>query len=268
MTSDIHLDIFGRMLLAIDIGNTNTVVGAYDDSNLINHFRVTSNHNLTVDECGFFVTGLMEKLNVEPSQIKRVVIASVVPHLTPIYRKMSEKYLSVPPLVVSSKIKLPIKLAYDDPTEVGADRIANAVAAFDKFGGPIVIVDFGTAITFDVIDKNGVYLGGVIAPGPETSGAELARRAARLFEVNIEQPSKVIGTSTTNSIKSGLFYGTIGQVDTITELILKELGMEARVITTGGLARDFAAHSRFIQSSHPALTLDGLKIIADYQSHD
>ena len=254
------------MLLAIDIGNTNTVVGAYDDSTLINHFRVTSDHQLTIDECGFFVTGLLERLHLQCSQIERVVIASVVPRLTPVYEKMSEKYLSVTPLVITHEIKLPITIGYENPAAVGADRIANAVAAYVNFGGPIIVVDYGTATTFDVINAEGVYLGGVIAPGPETSGAELARKAAKLFEVNIQKPERVIGRNTAESIKSGLFYGTIGMVDSIIQLIFDELGSPARVIATGGLATEFARDSRFIESSNPSLTLDGLKIIADFQS--
>lgn len=265
LTQNGFVDIFDYMLLAIDIGNSNTVVGVYGDSDLINHFRVASNHQLTVDECGFFVTGLLKKLDVEPSHIDRVVIASVVPRLTTVFEKMSQKYLSASPLIVSSETRLPIRIAYDDPSAVGADRIANAVAAFVKFGGPIIIVDFGTATTFDVVDENAVYLGGIIAPGPETSGLELARRAAKLFEVSVESPGEVIGRNTSDSIKSGLFYGTIGMVDAMVQRIFDELGQSTRVIATGGLASDFSEHSRFIESAEPALTLEGLKIIADYQ---
>jgi type III pantothenate kinase len=234
------------MLLAIDIGNTNTVVGAYDNGRLIDHFRVASNRDLTVDECGFFVTGLLEKMRIEPAQVDRVIIASVVPRLTPVFEKMFQKYLSVTPLIVSSDTKLPIEIGYDDPKAVGADRIANAVAAYTSFGGPIIVVDYGTA-------------------GPETGGVELARKAARLFEVVIEKPDRVIGRSTAESIKSGLFHGTIGQVDTIIQLIHDELGYPARVIATGGLANDFVEYSRFIESSNPTLTLEGLKMIADFQ---
>ncbi len=254
------------MLLAIDIGNTDTVIGVYDDNRLVDHFRVASNHTLTVDECGFFVTGLLEKLDVKISQLNRVVIASVVPRLKPVYERMSDKYLSIIPLVVSSEIKLPIKIGYDNPKAVGADRIANAVAAYSNFGGPIIVVDFGTATTFDVIDENGVYLGGVITPGPETSSRELVKRAAQLFEVNIERPKNIIGRNTADSIKSGLFYGTVGLVDSIIERIRNELGHDARVIATGGLAADFSADSRFIESVNNILTLEGLKIIADFQT--
>jgi len=254
------------MLLAIDIGNSNTVVGAFDDSNLINHFRLASNHGFTVDECGFFVLGLLEKLELKPAQVDRVIIASVVPRLTPVFQGMSQKYLSVEPIIVSSKIKLPIKIAYEDPSAVGADRIANAVAGFSKFGGPIIIVDFGTTTNFDVINDLGSYLGGAIAPGPETSAQELASRAARLFEVTVEKPKSVVGRNTANSIKSGLFFGTIGQVDHIIKLLRDELGGAARVIATGGLAEQFIPYCRYIESAHPVLTLEGLKIIADLQT--
>jgi type III pantothenate kinase len=253
------------MLLAIDIGNTDTVVGVYDNSRIINHFRVASNHSLTVDECGFFATGLLERMNVNISDINRIIICSVVPKLTPIYERMSVKYFRSEPLLVSSNIKLPITIAYDDPSAVGADRIANAVAAYEKFGGPIIVVDFGTTINFDVVTKDGVYLGGAIAPGPELSARQLAVKAARLFEVRIEKPTHAIGKSTAESIKSGLFYGTIGQVDTIIRLIIKELGVTPKVIGTGGLAADFEKYSEFIEAIYPTLTLDGLKIVADFQ---
>nr|MBN2278454.1 type III pantothenate kinase [candidate division Zixibacteria bacterium] len=251
------------MLLALDIGNSNTVAGVFDGNRLLDHFRLTSNLKMTVDECGFFVLGLLDKLKIVPDQIDRVIIASVVPRLTPVYRKMAGKYLNCEAIMVSADLKLPIKIGYDNPAAVGADRIANAVAGFAKFGGPIIIVDYGTTTNFDVVTADGVYLGGAIAPGPETSAEELARRAARLFEVTIEPPRTVIGRNTADSIKSGLFYGTIGQVDRLVELIIKELGGKARVIATGGLAAEFSGYSKYIESTHPELTLEGLKIIAD-----
>ncbi|UCD17811.1 MAG: type III pantothenate kinase [Candidatus Zixiibacteriota bacterium] len=254
------------MLLAVDIGNTNTVVGVYDNERLCDYFRMASQHAITDDECGFFLIGLLQRMKVNAADIDRVVIASVVPKLTPIYERMSEKYFSVTPLVVSSKIRLPIKIAYEDPTAVGADRIANASAAFVKYGGPIIIVDYGTAITFDVITGDGVYWGGVIAPGPQTAGGELAGKAARLFEVRVEKPDRIIGRSTAESLKSGLFYGTIGLVDAIISLIRNELNQDARVIATGGLVGEFAEYSDYIETCFPALTLEGLKIIADFQS--
>jgi len=253
------------MLVAVDIGNTDTVVGVFDDGRLINHFRIASNHNLTVDECGFFITGLLDRLKVKASDIRRIILASVVPRLTPVYNQMVQKYFGLEPLIVSSKIRLPVKIAYDDPTQVGADRIANAAAGYQLFGGPLVIVDFGTTVNFDVVNKEGVYLGGAIAPGPETSAIELAKRAARLFEVRIEKPDRAIGRSTAESIKSGLFHGTIGQIENIIESISQELGQKPRVIATGGLASEFEGRIKIIESIHPTLTLEGLKIIADFQ---
>ena len=254
------------MLLTIDIGNTNTVAGVFDNGKLIDLFRVASNHSLTADECGFFVTGLLERMNIKSSDLDRVCIGSVVPSLTPIYEKMSEKYFKIEALIVSAAIKLPIKVVYENPMAVGADRIANSVAAFDKFGGPIIIVDFGTTINFDVVTSDGQYLGGAIAPGPEMSASQLAAKAARLFEVRIEKPEHAIGKNTAESIKSGLFYGTVGQVDKIIDNIIEELGAKPKVIGTGGLASDFHNHSKYIESIHPALTLEGLKIISDYQT--
>ncbi|MCX6827378.1 MAG: type III pantothenate kinase [candidate division Zixibacteria bacterium] len=254
------------MLMAIDIGNTNTVVGVFDGIRLINHFRVASNHSFTIDECGFIITGLLERLNIDKDKIDQVAVASVVPSLTPIFEKMLNRYFQITPLIISSKLKLPIKIVYHDPTAVGADRIANAVAGFSRVNGAVIIVDFGTSTNFDVVTDNGSFVGGVIAPGPRTSGLELARKAARLFEVRLEKPERVIGRSTAESIKSGLFYGAIGQVDLIVQLILDELGFSAKVIATGGLAEDFAPHSRFIESIYPTLTLDGLRLITDYQT--
>jgi len=253
------------MLLAIDIGNTDTVIGIFDGKKLLDHFRIASRDNLTVDECGFFITGIIERFNGK-AKIDRIVMASVVPRLTPVYLKMWKKYIGVEPIVVGHEIKLPIKIGYDNPAAVGADRIANAVGGFVTFGGPIVIVDFGTTTNFDVVDGAGVYLGGVLAPGPVTSGAELAKRAAKLFEVGVEAPPTVIGRNTADSIKAGLFYGTVGQVDYLVELIARELEAKPKVIATGGLASEFAKYSRYIEETYPTLTLDGLRIIADYQS--
>ncbi len=250
------------MLLAIDIGNTDTVVGVFDDKHLLGHFRVASRDNLTLDECGLFITGLLERMKIPPERISRVIIASVVPRLTPTYQGMAQKYFGVEALIVSHKLKLPITIAYDDPSEVGADRIANTAAGFTKFGGPLIVVDFGTATTFDVIDKNGRYLGGVITPGPVTSGAELARKAARLFEVDFTRPDKVIGTNTVNSIRAGLFFGTIGQVEFLIRKIAEELGEKPQVIATGGLAGEFEKNSAPFSGNYPTLTLEGLQIIA------
>jgi len=253
------------VLLAIDIGNTDTVVGVFDGEKLKNSFRVASKLNFTVDESGFLVTGLLERMGIASDDIDRVVMASVVPGLTPIFERMCSKYVGCDPLVVSSKVKLPIKLGYDDPREMGADRIADAVAAFVKFGGPVILVDYGTATTFNVVTAEGVYVGGVIAPGIKTAGAGLAEKAARLFEVRIEKPDRIIGKTTAESIKSGMFYGTIGQVDAILDLIMQEMGQKPKIIATGGLSSEFAPHSKYIEQVFPELTLEGLRIIANSQ---
>ena len=210
------------MLLAIDIGNTNTVVGVYHDGTLKDSFRVTSQQRVTSDEAGFFISGLLERMKIAPDQIDKVVIGSVVPPLTSVFEESARKYFGCLPVIVTARIKLPVKIEIDKPDEVGADRIANASGAYDKFGGPAIVVDFGTATTFDIVSKEGAYIGGVIIPGPETSMAELARKAARLFEIRIEPPDSVVGKSTAGALKSGLFFGTVGQVDYIIERIIEE----------------------------------------------
>lgn len=252
------------MLLAIDIGNTNTVVGVYEGGSLADSFRVTSQHNMTADEAGFSLTGLLQRMQITSDQIDKVVIGSVVPPLTAVFEETSRKYFGCTPVIVSAHIKLPVTIEIDKPDEVGADRIANAAAAFDKFGGPVIVVDFGTATTFDVVNNSGAYVGGVIIPGPETSMAELARKAARLFEIRIEPPDRVVGKSTAGALKSGLFFGTVGQVDYIIEKILEETKFESCVVlATGGLASGIEEHSRHIKQVEPNLTLDGLHLIAE-----
>jgi type III pantothenate kinase len=252
------------MQLAVDIGNTNTVVGVYKGETLKDHFRVSSNRNMTSDEAGFFITGLLERMKIPNEEIEKIVVASVVPTLTPVIERTSKKFFSCIPIFVTSHSKLPIKITIDQPDQLGADRIANGVAGFTKFGGPIVIVDFGTTTNFDVVDGNGNYLGGVLIPGPETSMTELAKKAARLFEVRIEPPDRVIGRSTAGALKSGLFYGTIGQVDYLVDMIIAEAGFtNARVVATGGLAAGIEKYSRHIKLIEPTLTLEGIRLIGE-----
>lgn len=254
------------MLLAVDIGNTHTVAGVFEGMTLKSSFRVSSVRPMTADEAGFSMTGLLERMDVAREKIDRVVIGSVVPSLTSVFESASTRYFRCSPVIVSAKIKLPIRIEIDLPNQVGADRIANSVAGFDKFGGPVIVVDFGTATTFDVVNSKGAYIGGVIIPGPETSMAELARRAARLFEVPFEQPSSVVGRSTTDALKSGLFFGTVGQVDYILDKILKETGFsDPSIVATGGLTNSIHKHSRYIRVVEPNLTLEGLRLISDYQ---
>ncbi|MDH4223645.1 MAG: type III pantothenate kinase [candidate division Zixibacteria bacterium] len=247
------------MLICIDIGNTNTVIGIFIKNILRNYYRVFSNHFLTVDECGILIRQLVGEIKTE--KIEGVIIASVVPALTSVYREMSQKYLNSEPVIVSSKLPLGIKILYDDPQQVGADRIANAIAAFELYGGPVIVVDLGTATTFDVISEKGEYLGGAISPGIETSSANLFQRTALLSRVELKKPDKVIGTNTQDSLKSGIIYGAVGQIDEIVRRIEKELDKKTKVIATGGLADLISRESTTIKKLDPTLTLKGLKII-------
>jgi type III pantothenate kinase len=251
------------MLLAIDIGNTHTVLGLFDKEKLKEHFRIASDHALTVDECGI----LVKQFFGEYDKIKDVIICSVVPPLTSIYEEMSEKFLKVVPVVVSSDLHLGIKILYEDPKAVGADRIANAVAAYEIYGGPAIVVDFGTATTFDVISEGGEYLGGAIAPGIETSSLNLFKKASQLFKVSLEKPKKAIGKNTAESLRSGIIFGAVGQIEEIIQRIKKELSenfhstKKPKVIATGGLANLIARESKMIEEVNPTLTLDGLRRI-------
>jgi type III pantothenate kinase len=251
------------MLLAIDIGNTHTVLGTFQKGRLTHHFRVTSNHAMTVDECGI----LIKQIFPDFRKIEEVIICSVVPPLTPIYQEMTKKFLKVDSLLVQWNLPMGIKILYDEPSQVGADRIANAVAAYQIYGGPAIVVDLGTATTFDVISERGEYLGGAIAPGIETSSLNLFRRAAQLFKISLQKPRKAIGKDTEESLRSGIIFGTVGQIDGIVSRIKDELKKEhgirkrPKVIATGGLAGLIAKESKTIEEVNPTLTLEGLRRI-------
>jgi len=252
------------MLLAIDIGNSNIVLGIFDRQTLVDHIRVATRHDLTADESGFLIANVLERLQIPSGFVDTIVLGSVVPPLTGAFEAAVRKLFDRQAIVVSHRLNLPITIEIDQPEQLGADRIANAVAGYHKFGGPVIVVDFGTATTFDVVNENGAYIGGVIIPGPETSMAELARKAARLFEVRIEQPDAVVGKSTAAALKSGLFYGTIGQVDYIIDRILEETGFaECRVVATGGFAYGIEQFSRHVKTVEPTLTLEGLRLIGE-----
>lgn len=253
------------MFLAIDIGNSKTHFGIFDAARLVQTFSVLSDRNLGTEKCMQILKEPLANTESEASQINRVGVASVVPNLTSVYREIAERLFRISPLIISSDIRLPIKIGYHEPSQLGADRIANAAAGFTRFGGPLIIVDYGTAINFEVMTDNGIFIGGVVAPGPKTSLAGLTDKAAQLFDVKIEEPSRCIAKDTEDAIKSGLYYGTIGQVDGIIKAILNELTIPARVVATGGFSHLFAPHSHFIESIYPNLTLDGIRIIADYQ---
>jgi type III pantothenate kinase len=253
------------MLLAIDIGNTNTVVGLYDANVLRNHFRVASSHNLTSDEAGLFVTGLLEHMNALPGQIDRIIIGSVVPPLTTVYDQMCVRFFRIDPILVSHEIPLPVRIEIEHPEQLGADRIANAAAAHALTDRDAIVVDLGTATNFDIVTKDGAYIGGVIAPGPETSMAALVEKAAKLFGVRFERPETFVGSTTGRALKAGLYFGTIGQIDFLLQGILKDTGFDnPAVIATGGLASAIQGDSKYITQVSPTLTLEGLRLIADH----
>ena len=267
------------MLLALDVGNTNTVLGLYrlnDDPEasatgpgreggnkpeLAAHWRVTTHHNQTSDEYGVLFVNLFEMNGLAPSQVHHIIISSVVPPVESTLRQVCENYFHVEPMFVEPGIKTGMPVLVDNPTELGADRLADSIAAFDKYGGPCIVVDFGTATKFEAISAKGEYLGGAIAPGLGLSADALFSRAARLSRVAIKRPAKVIGTNTVAHLQSGLYFGFIGLVDGILERMIAELGETPKVIATGGLASMISEGSRYITVIDDMLTLHGLRIL-------
>ncbi|HET7451260.1 MAG TPA: type III pantothenate kinase [Thermoanaerobaculia bacterium] len=245
-------------LLVVDIGNTNTVLGLYEGRRLAADWRLATRRDATADEIGILLTGL---LGAAPAPIERAIAATVVPSLQFPWKTAFRKYLRLDALFVEPGIRTGMPILYDNPQEVGADRIVNAVAAFEKYGGPCIVVDFGTATTFDVVNASGEYAGGVITPGVMISAEALFSRAARLSRVEIRRPTAVIGKTTTASIQSGLYFGYLGLVDGLIERIAAEMEGEPKVIATGGLAELLGGASSRIGTIDPHLTLDGLRIL-------
>lgn len=249
------------MLLTIDVGNSNTVLGVFRGEELIANWRLTTAHQQTVDEYGVLTRDLFTLAGLEVKAIGGVIISSVVPPLNWTLAEMSRIYFGQKALFVEMGVKTGMAVLVDNPSEVGADRIVNGVAAFHKYGGPCIVVDFGTAITFDVISAHGEYLGGSIAPGLGISSEALFSRAARLPRVEIKDPGRVIGTNTVTHMQAGLYYGAVDMVDGMLARIKAELGSNATVVATGGQAQLVSRGSKHIQHIDEFLTLTGLRLI-------
>src|SRR5271166_3226337 len=252
------------MLLVVDVGNTNTVLGVFEAKpagRLIAHWRVATIKTQTVDEYGVLFRNLFAMNGLEVSSVQGIVVSSVVPPLDSTLREVCERYFHSRPLFIEPGVKTGMPVHYDNPAEVGADRIVNSVAAFEKFGGPCIVVDFGTATTFDVVSAKGEYLGGVITPGIGISADALFEHTARLPRVDIRKPARVLATNTVGSVQAGLYYGYIGLIDGILERLMAELGGEVTVVATGGLAVLMSGGSKYIREVDDLLTLDGLRII-------
>jgi type III pantothenate kinase len=248
-------------LLTIDVGNTNTVLGVHEGAVLKAHWRLTTRREQTADEYGILVRNLFSASGLEPACVEGVALASVVPPLTSVLVTLSRRYLGHDPLVVEPGVRTGMPILYEPPGDVGADRIVNGVAAFAAYGGPVIVVDFGTATTFDVVTKRGEYVGGVICPGIGISADALFQRAARLPRVDVRNPGRVIGRSTVGSIQAGLYFGYVEMVGGVIERIRAELQEQARAVATGGLAETFAGDIPAIEAVDPVLTLTGLRLI-------
>jgi len=249
-----------QYLLALDVGNTNTVVGLFAGDVLQTHWRLTTHAERTADEVGMWLHQLLRWENVAPDDLDAVAVSSVVPQVDLRLREGIKRYLQRTPFFVEPGIRSDMPLLVDAPNELGADRLCDAVAAYAEHGGPCLVLDFGTAVTWEVVSENGEYLGGAIAPGPGVTAEALSLKTAKLPSVAMAPPDRVIGKGTVDSIQSGLFYGYLGLIEGVTRRILDEIG-EATVVATGGLAGAFASHTDLIHHVEPDLTLHGLRIL-------
>jgi type III pantothenate kinase len=249
------------VLLAIDVGNTQTHIGAFDGAELVEHWRFGTDAEATADELAVRVSSVLELRGLELTGIDGSIVSSVVPELTPEYTRMADRYLNARHLTVVPGIKTGIAIRMDNPHELGADRLVNAVAAYDRFGGPCAVVDFGTAITFDAISGRGEYLGGVIGPGVRVSMEALTERAAKLPNVELAEPSGVIGKTTQASMQSGMIYGFAGAIDAIARRVIVELGEDTSFIATGGGADVIVPFCETVDEIDDLLTLTGLRLI-------
>ena len=255
------------MLLAIDVGNTNIVLGVFDGATLVHSWRLATLRERTADELGVLIDGLFAHDQIDRGKISSIILGSVVPPLTTTIRSMAERYFALKALTIEPGIDTGMPILYDNPAEVGADRIVNAVAAFEKFGRgtdrPLIVLDFGTATTFDAVTARGEYLGGAICPGVQISADALFQRAARLPRIDVRKPSHVVGRTTVGAMESGLFYGYVGMIEGLVRRMGDELGGNALCIATGGLATIIAPETSLIQHVDADLTLHGLRIVWD-----
>jgi type III pantothenate kinase len=249
------------MLLAIDIGNTTVALGIFEGKKLLKDWKIRTERDKTCDEYSIILLNLLKFSNLDARGIKAVIISSVVPPLTPIFQKLSQNLFEVKALIVGPGLRTGMPILYENPLEVGADRIVAAVAAFEKHGGPCIVVDFGTATTFDAVSAKGEYTGGAIAPGIQISAEALYLKTARLPRIEIRKPNKAIGRTTVTSMQSGLYFGYIGLISKIISEIKNELGEEAKVISTGGFASQISPEVKSIDFLEPHLVLEGLRII-------
>lgn len=249
------------MLMVMDVGNTHIVLGVYEGDELIHHWRIHTDRRSTEDEYGMRVKSLFDHASLRMNDVDGVIICSVVPPLTHVLKMLSKKYFAVAPIIVGPGVKTGLNIQYENPREVGADRIANAVAALDRYGPPVIIVDFGTATTFCFVNEEGRYIGGAITPGIGIATEALYQRASQLTRVEIIKPESVVGRNTVKSIQAGVFYGYVGVVDGIVNRMKKELSQPPTVVATGGLAELICRETTTIDEVDPLLTLAGLKRI-------
>ncbi|MFA6851145.1 MAG: type III pantothenate kinase [Selenomonadaceae bacterium] len=249
------------MLLVFDIGNSNIVLGTYEGKKLLKHWRISTDRQKTGDEYGMLINNLFRYQGIRMTDIDAIIISSVVPPLVVPIIKMCERYFHMRPLVVGPGIKTGIRLKYENPREIGADRIVNTVGAFEQYGGPLIVIDIGTATTFDVVDAHGDYLGGAIAPGIGISTEALFQRAAKLPRIELVTPKSVICRNTITSMQAGIIFGFVGQIDEIVRRIKAEMAQEMTVVATGGLARMIAKESKTIDKLDHFLTLTGLRVL-------
>ncbi len=251
------------MLLAVDIGNTNIASGIFEGKSLIQHWKIRTERDKTSDEYGIALLNLLALKKLDPKSIKSVIISSVVPPLTPVFQELSQNLLKIKPMVVGPGLRTGMPILYENPQEVGADRVVASVAAFEKFGGPVIVVDFGTATTFDAVSAKGEYLGGSIAPGIQIAAEALYLKTAKLPRIEIKKPQYAIGRTTVTSMQSGLYFGYIGLISNIIREISKELGEDIKVVATGSFASQIFPDLQIISELHPHLVLEGLRIVHD-----